>query len=205
MRNLQLLNKWIFGVVFLFISSCNNIDYQNKYSGSSNFTNDTILEVATKVIEAFKAGDGKKLALLVHPEKGVRFSPSAYIDISNDLVFTRSQINSFWTDEKNYLWGFADGTGDPINLTPRQYCKRFILDRDFSKPSSINVNDDQAEGNISNNASTIYPSATRVEFYIAPHTRDGEQSLDWAALRLILEKNSEKWSLIAVIHEEWSI
>ena len=190
-------------LVFATIS-CTNTDGPEQRTGIGGRSDSDVLQVARKVVEAFKAQDGKKLAILAHPGKGVRFSPSAYVDIASDLVFSRTQIEMFWTDNKIYTWGFADGTGEPINMTPSQYCRQFIMSRDFLNPSSINVNSDQAAGNTSNNVASVYPNGTRVEYYIEPSIRDGVPELDWAALRLVFEKSGDSWFLVAVIHDEWT-
>lgn len=164
----------------------------------------SVLQVARQVVEAIRAKDGKRLAMLVHPEKGVRFSPSAYVDIENDVVFSSAQVSQFWTDRKTYTWGFADGTGDAINMTPSEYCDRYIMDRDFFNPSSISVNNDRARGNMNNNAASVYPQGTRVEYYIEPAPGKGTREFDWAALRLVFERSGDSWFLVAVIHDEWT-
>lgn len=192
-------------VVLVFTTiSCTNKDGSERRTGIDVRSGSDVLQVAKQVVETFKAQDGKKLAALAHPEKGVRFSPGAYVDVASDVVFSRAQIETFWADNKSYIWGFADGTGDPINMTPSQYCRVYIMSRDFLNPSSINSNNDRASGNTSNNAAIVYPNGTRVEYYIEPSIRDGEQQLDWAALRLVFERSGDDWFLVAVIHDEWT-
>jgi len=162
------------------------------------------LRAARQVVEAFTAKDSKRLAKLVHPKKGVRFSPSAYVDVASDVVFFRAKVSQFWTDRRIYTWGFADGTGDPINMTPSQYCDRYIMDRDFLHSSSVSVNNDRARGNTNNNAASVYRRGTRVEYYINPSPGAGVSEFDWAALRLVFERSGGSWVLVAVIHDEWT-
>jgi hypothetical protein len=189
----------VFATIF-----CTNIDSPELRTGIDSRTGSDVLQVARQAVEAFKAQDGKKLSSLAHPEKGVRFSPGAYIDVASDIVLSRAQIETFWADNKIYTWGFADGTGEPINMTPSQYCREYIMSRDFLNPSSININNDQATGNTSNNAASVYPNGTRIEYYIEPSISDGELKLDWAALRLVFERSGNAWFLVAVIHDEWT-
>jgi hypothetical protein len=163
-----------------------------------------VVQVADAVLEALQTRDENRLASLIHPEKGVRFSPSAYVDIETDLVFTADQVKRFWTDRSTYVWGYAEGTGDPINMTPAQYLHTYVLSRDFRHPSSINVNDDRASGNTQNNAAIVYPAGTRVEYYIQPSVRDSVEQHDWAALRLVFEQIGRSWFLVGVIHDHWS-
>jgi len=161
-----------------------------------------LTQAAKAVVDAFAAKDAEALASWSHPQKGVRFSPYAYVNVENDVVFSAAQIERFWTDPKTYRWGFADGSGEPLVMTPSEYCDRYVFDRDFRDSSSISVNDDQASGNRINNAASVYPDASRVEYYIEPSTSGG---LDWAALRLVFERDGDAWRLVGVIHDEWTI
>jgi hypothetical protein len=165
-------------------------------------TTPDVVRAAQEVVAAMQAKDGERLAGLAHPQKGVRFSPYAYVDREHDRVFSGQQIKKFWTDRQTYNWGDEDGTGDPIMLTPAQYYERFIMDRDFANPSSISVNADRASGNTQNNAAVGYPDGTRVELYLAPAS--GNPEFDWAALRLVFEQVAGTWYLVGVIHDQWT-
>ena len=101
-----------------------------------------------------------------------------------------------------YLWGYAEGTGDPIEMTPAAYGERYVLDRDYSNQSSVKVNDDQTVGTTTgNNATVVYPTATRVEYYFDPGSGTSKEGEDWTALRLVFENAQGSWLLIAVIHD----
>ena len=201
-----------FSIAVIFVSiavgaavlSCGKVGDSDPASIHDIQLNQDVLQVAQKVIEAFKAQNGKRLASLVHPKKGVRFSPSAFVDVANDVVLMRLQVETIWSDKTPYAWGYADGTGDPIVMSPSEYCKAYVMDRDFSKPSSVNVNNDQVKGNTTNNVMVVYPLATRVEYFIEPSSHDNQPGLDWAALRLVFEKEGDTWFLVGVIHDEWS-
>ena len=193
-----------FAVLAFETASCSNAQHPEPKTTGIDHADSSILQAARQVVEAFKAKDGKRLAKLVHPEKGVRFSPSAYVDVESEVVFFRAKVSQFWTDRKTYTWGFADGTGDPINMTPSQYCDRYIMDRDFLHASSISVNNDRARGNTNNNAASVYPQGARVEYYIEPSPGEGVPEFDWAALRLVFERSGGSWFLVAVIRDEWT-
>lgn len=162
-------------------------------------------KAADAVLAALVAKDGEQLALFAHPQKGVRFSPSAFVNIDEDVVLSREQVKSLWTDPTTHVWGYAEGSGDPIEMTSAAYAERYVLDRGFSQPASVNVNDDQAAGTTSNNAGEIYPEATRVEYYVDPSIQDPQRTNEWAALRLVLENVQGCWLLIAIIHDAWSV
>jgi hypothetical protein len=165
----------------------------------------SVRDAADAALGAFQAKDAERLTSLVHPEKGVRFSPSAFVNVDQDVVLSRDQIKDFWKDSTSYRWGYAEGTGDPIMMTPAAYAERYILDRDFSNATSVNVNDDQATGTTYNNAADIYPAAMRIEYYIDPAVKDPQRVNEWAAIRLVLENVQGCWLLIGVIHDEWSV
>lgn len=126
----------------------------------------TVLYSASQVVAALEVHDGATLAALVHPVKGVRFSAYAWVDVDSDVRLSRAQVTRFWADRRVYLWGHQDGSGDPIEMTPSEYCRRYVSDRDFSRSTSISINGDRAYGNTVNNAAEAYPDSMRVEYYI---------------------------------------
>lgn len=170
-----------------------------------------VRQAAADVVAMLNGHDGVALAALAHPEKGVRFSPYAYVDVESDVVLMPSDLERLWEDETVRTWGAEDGTGDPIEATARQYAARFVLDRDYSE-ALVSVNDDQAEGNTVNNAADAYPDGTRVEYYIEDMEfvgtgPDGEPASGsvGTALRLVFEQVDGEWRLVGVIHDEWTI
>lgn len=193
-----------FTVLLIGVASCREVQSPQSAASREAQVEPSVLQAAKLVVEVIRAKDGKRLAMLVHPEKGVRFSSSAYVDIENDVVFSSGQVSQFWTDRKTYTWGFAEGTGDAIKMTPSEYYGRYIMNRDFFNSSSISVNNDRARGNTNNNAASVYPRGTRVEYYSEPAPGKGTPEFDWAALRLVFERSGDSWLLVAVIHDEWT-
>lgn len=162
-----------------------------------------VLAVAASVLEAVEAQDGSRLASLAHAAHGVRFTPYAFVDIAQDRVLDRSELETLWQDEHIHTWGSFDGSGDPIQMTGAQYVGRFVIDRDFSKATAITVNSQRARGNTADNSAEVYPHSSVVEYYVEP--TDGTAGMDWAALRLVLELYDGEWKLVGVIHDEWTI
>lgn len=157
---------------------------------------------AREAVTALKNRDLRRLAALVHPDKGVRFTPYNYIDPKHDLVLHRSQLKSLMTSRKRYLWGEYDGSGDPIRLTFRRYHKRFIYDWDFANAKEINYSREAKDISDYDNAYKSYPGAIIVE-YFNPGTV--ESGMDWSALRLVFEQKNGTWYLVGIIHNEWTI
>jgi hypothetical protein len=160
--------------------------------------------VADEVIAAIKGQDGAALSSFVSPDKGVRFSPYAFVDVKKDVVLTGEEIATFWDSTKVYLWGKADGTGTPIKLTPTKYAERYLFDVDFSTATSVSENADKASGTTVNNAAEVYPGDTRIEYFMPGAPVGGQPGNDWKALRLVFEKAGESWVLVGVIHDEWT-
>ena len=163
-----------------------------------------VVETAKQVVAAMKAKDGAGLAEFVHRERGVRFSPCAFVDVGSDRVLSRADVRRLWEDHSVYSWGHAEGTGDPIMLTPAGYFERFVMDRDFTAAASVTVNDYQTRGTTHSNAAAVYTNGTSVEFFLEPSEGHGDPAFDWRALRLVLENQDGSWQLIAVIHDEWT-
>ena len=117
--------------ICLFVTVSCTTQQSDKRLSITDKAENGVIKVAKEVLNAFEQKNGKRLAKLVHPEKGVRFSPSAFVDIKLDRVLSRDQVEHFWIDRSTYLWGYSDGSGDPIILSPTQYCRDYILTRDF--------------------------------------------------------------------------
>lgn len=152
---------------------------------------------ADRVLAALKAKDGPALAAWVD-DRGVRLSPSAFVDVAADQVLSPAEVRVMWTDGASRLWGYVEASGDPIDLTPAAYAARYILDHDYAT-AKVSVNGDTNRGTTTDNAAKVYPGATRVEYF-----RQGSNPLDWSALRLVLVPAGGGWRLIGIIHDEWT-
>src|SRR5439155_17827154 len=81
---------------------------------------------ARNALEALRTHDMPRLAALVHPQKGVRFSPHAYVHADSDLVLTREELPRLWTDTTKRVWGRFDASGESIRLTFPRYHRRLV-------------------------------------------------------------------------------
>lgn len=157
-----------------------------------------------ETILAIKNMDFEKLSKIVHPDKGIRFSPYAYVDIKNDVVLSAEQIRSIATNNPVYIWGAYDGIGDPIELSFIDYYNRFIYDRDFANAEEKGFNKIIGTGNTINNAFEVYPGAIIVEYHF-PYFDARYEGMDWKSLRLVFEKKDNTWFIVGIIHDEWTI
>lgn len=163
-----------------------------------------VQEVADKVLLALKNKDMESLADFIHPDKGVRFTPYSYVDTKKDLVFNKADIKTLMTDNEKKLWGAFDGTGDPIKMTFAEYYKKFVYDVDFLEAPQIVFNQEIQRGNSLLNLKEAYPGASNIEYHFDGFDKQ-YNGMDWRSLRLVFEQKDDKWYLVGIIHEQWTI
>lgn len=171
---------------------------------TEEYMENTIKDRATGVLAAIKDYDMEKLSQVIHPEKGVRFTPYAYVDASKDLVFSSDEIKSIGEDTKKYLWGSYDGSGEPIELTFSDYYKKFIYDADFINAKEVGYNKILGKGNSLNNSFEFYKNSIIVEYHF-PGIDPLYNGIDWRSLRLVFEKMNDNWYIVGIIHDQWTI
>jgi hypothetical protein len=161
-----------------------------------------VTAAANKIVAALKNKDMKTVADYVHPTKGLRFAPYGYLEKSN-LVFKKAQVPSLFQLRRTYVWGEADGSGDPINAGFPTYYKQFIYDRNYARAPGVSYDKQIGFGNGVFNVRETYPQAKFVG-YNFPEGADGNV-MGWSTLYLVFEKSGARWYLVAVVHDEWVI
>lgn len=164
---------------------------------------ETVAARAGQIMWALKQKDMETLSRLAHPDKGVRFSPYAYVS-NEDLVFRAKDMRNLMLDQAVHSWGDFDGTGSPINLTFNAYFMRFIYDADFARPQQVGCNTVIGKGNTINNITAFYPNAIVIEYHFAGMDPQ-QRGMDWRSLRLVLEAQKGAWYLVGIVHDEWTI
>ena len=152
------------------------------------------------VRDALAAHDMHRFAAFVHPTRGVRFSPYAYVDAKADVVLHANEIEPAFASNAKRTWGSFDGSGEPIVLTFRAYLARFVA---FSELAHLapRLNASAASGNTVNNQADVYGSTPYVEYYYAGKS-DG---MGWEALRIVFEPVNGKLFVVGVVHDVWTI
>ncbi|NTW71066.1 MAG: hypothetical protein HGA49_02355 [Eubacteriaceae bacterium] len=163
-----------------------------------------LLVYSNQVLKAIKDKDMNQLSKYVHPDKGVRFSPYAYVDMNASIVLTPDQIKQAMTSTQKYLWGVYDGKGDDINLTFSEYYGKFIYDQDFINAVRIGRTYRVGLGNSLDNIKEVYPDGEYIE-YNFPGFDPKYEGMDWKSIRLIFENVDGKWYLVCVVHDQWTI
>lgn len=188
-------------VVFILISltAC---------SGAMKQTNSATAVIEQRIketIEAIQQKDMEHLAKLVHPEKGVQFSPFAHIDTTKDIRVKAGELSAMWKDGSQKTWGQYEGSGEPIKLSFADYFKKFVYDHDYAAAPKIGYNKTIGQGTMNNNLFTVYPKDKfiTVEYHFDGLDKQFEGN-DWASLRLVYENIGEDWFLVAVVHDQWT-
>jgi hypothetical protein len=163
-----------------------------------------IKEKSEKVIGLIAARDFKELADYVHPEKGLRFTPYTHVRPEKDINLTKEQVSNFFKINKKYLWGYYDGSGKEIRLTPKEYYYQFIYTNDFINADKIGYNKVLSSGNMIENQFEVYEKPIIVEYYF-PGFKAKFGGMDWKSLRLVFEKYKDNWKLRGIIHNQWTI
>jgi hypothetical protein len=146
------------------------------------------------------------LASLAHENKGVKFSPYAYVE-DNAVTLSAAALKTLNLADE-YEWGAYDGSGEPMILKTGDFFNRYIYDKDYIQAPRIGINSIIQQGNTLINLDEAFPGASFVEYnFPSPETgADGSDwSIDWSSLRLVFEKSGGEWKLAGVVHDCWTI
>ncbi len=192
-------------IILVFLASSELLSFKTVNNSELQTKNDSVLLDLTKeILTAIKEKDYKKLTEYIHPEDGIRFSPYGFIDTANDVTATRSTFKLNAYTNKKRIWGYFDGSDDPIKMTSKEYFKRFVYDADFLNAEKTSLNQCLGGGNSQNNILVIYDGLPFTESYFSGFD-EKFGGMDWRALRLVFKEYEGKYYLVAIVHDEWTI
>jgi hypothetical protein len=163
-----------------------------------------LVQIAIEVANELKTKDLASLSEHINPDKGLVIAPYSNIDLENSISFTKEEFAALKDSPNQFTWGSYDGSGEPILLNFSDYYNLFIFDADFTIPDLIGVNENIGAGNTINNLMEVFPNSEFIEFHIKgiDPQYDG---MDWRSLRLGFEKIDNKYFLIYIAHDQWTI
>jgi hypothetical protein len=161
-----------------------------------------LLTRANLVLHYLKYRDFAQLAPLVHKDRGVTFSPYAYID-AGSVRLTSERVGALRPADQ-FRWGSYDGSGEDIALDVGGYFDEFVFNKDYIQAPMIGVNTIVQSGNTLSNLESAFPGADFVEFHM-PGADPQYGGMDWGSLRLVFEYAGGEWMLVAVVHDQWTI
>ena len=163
-----------------------------------------LLERADDVLELLKEEDYPTLSQLIHPEKGVTFTPYSTVSADYDRTLSPEEISALPYDDSLYVWGVADGSGAPIYVTSMDYFQRYVYNADFTQAPNVGVDTVMMSGNALENIALAYPEGRFVD-YCFPGIDPQLEGFDWCSLKLVFEPWQGDWYLVGIVHSEWTI
>jgi hypothetical protein len=161
----------------------------------------TIEQKATDVVHVLHNRNMDELANYVHKEKGLLFSPNAYIE-DYSKMFAQSEVATLLEDSTEYVWGLQEANTE-IKLTPKDYFDKRIQTERFLSPDEVNVDPTEESGERSTNIKEFFPDSKVVEFHYAGTEQYG--GMDWKSLYLVFEKDEDgMWMLVAIVSGLWA-
>ncbi|MBP3950453.1 hypothetical protein [Bacillus suaedae] len=177
---------------------------QQEDEGEAALSFDSAEELAAAAVNWLDSRDFETLSHHIHPEEGVRFSPYAYVDVDNDVVFTQEELRNIKNDSSTYLWGHWDGSGEPIEMTFDEYYERFIYDEEYVNAEEVGIDTRLGQGTTVDNSKEVYPDSKIIEYHF-PGFEQEYEGLDWRSLRIVMETIDNQWYIKGFIHDEWTI
>lgn len=176
------------------------IDLTPKAPAPAPSVEKSVTELAISVAKYLRSGDFESLSRLVHPSYGLVFSPRMTVSLKNNRCLSALEVASMGSDSALYVWGTAEGSTVPLELTVQDYLSSYVNDRDYASAPLIGVNYAVKTGNSLDNTTELFPNGQFVELCY-PGT--GEN--DWTTLRLVFEEYEGELKLTAVIHGEYVV
>ena len=176
-----------------------------KPSASVDVNNAGLTELAYDVLVYIRDGDFVALSHTIHPDFGVVFSPQATVTLSTNRRFSAVQVADFANDANAYFWGFRNGSGEPIEITPVEYFETYVYSKDYFNASLVGVNRIVRSGNALENMTEEFPGLKFVDFHIPGGERDTPEEFDWSSLRLGFEEHEGVLWLTVIINSKWTV
>ena len=161
-----------------------------------------ILDSSHQILKSIKNEQWGHFASYIHPIKGIRFSPYAYIDTNTQIIlYQNTFLRSINTVSS---WGTYDGSGEEIKLTTKAYFSQFVYNADFLYPDKMKFNEIIGSGNSLNNLKEVYTNNPFTEHYFKGFDSKYD-GMDWTTLRLIFEEYNGSYFLVGIVHDQWTI
>lgn len=191
----------------VLLAGCGPRDFGQPASGGPPPTSkaETAEGFARAILQLVSARRIADLAARVDPAQGLLFSPYGYVDRTSAVVLGPDALRQAWEADTRLLWGHADGTGEPIRLSIRQYFADYLDVADFAKAPEVATNRQLGQGNSPNNLGDVFPNADYVEFHY-PGFEPRYLGMDWVSLRIVMRRAADgQWRLLALVNDRWTI
>ncbi len=162
-----------------------------------------LLQTAFFTLTTLEQKNYETLATLVHPEKGVRFTPYSTVNLEADICLTPQQIKTIAQDTTLYSWGAEREKDTPISMTIEDYLGRYVTNLNYYNAPNIATDMVILRGNALENIIESYPGCRFVDFSF-PSLDPEAKGTDWSSLKLVFEAGETAWYLVGVVHGTWT-
>ena len=163
----------------------------------------SLRETADSVMRSIKRTDMMALSAFMAPQGSILFSPYSYVDTVSAIRLNANDLRDFFGDTGKVKWGVYDGSGLPIELSCADYYKTFIYNHPFAEADSVIENKSIQRGNSMDNLATVFPDNEHVEYFIAGDAK--QDGLDWGSLTLVFRKEGQRYVLVGIVNNRWTI
>ncbi|MCB5175685.1 hypothetical protein [Microvirga lenta] len=151
------------------------------------------------ILNALAGSDFRSLASHLG-EEGLVVSPYVMLD-AGDVRLSRAEVERCGEDPRVRLWGYRDGSGDPIEMTCRRYFSEFVWDADYRRADEVLYDEPRQRGLEPNNNHEFAPQGTVVELHIRETPEGVQPYKSWRSLRLVFRRGDQGLSLIAITRD----
>lgn len=202
------------GVIIFLATACNNEPRDNKIV-TNDKTADTVMPVivinkdslllatGNKILQALKNKHYDSISHFIAPGDSVHLSPYGFIGSGEQSLPARGWLILLKNNAK-MNWGTYDGSGDPINLSLKEYINKFVYNADFLHAEKTAVDSFIKTGNSLNNLKKIYPDSRFIEYHFSGFDNK-YGGMDWTSLRLVFKERDGRYYLQAIVHDQWTI
>lgn len=173
--------------------------FQSDSSETGSGSSTALVAAAMDVLDALSSQDYDTLSNWADPDVGVTFTPYSTVDFSTDVTLTAKDLKNIGSASDSYVWGVTPGDGEPIKMTAAEFLSGFLWDADYTACPSFGVDTVLYTGNAQENVTEAYPDCRFVDCYLPGQ---GEDNLDWSALKLVFLWRDNGWYLRGVIHSQ---
>ncbi|WP_457094537.1 hypothetical protein [Microvirga sp. P5_D2] len=189
--------KRLAALLCLSLAACGNLSAET----SKPAARVAVETAATDVLTALAGRDFKTLAAFV-AEEGLAVSPYVMVD-GDDVRLSRAEVERCASNPQTRLWGYRDGSGNPIETTCRRYFDEFVWNADYRKADEVLYDEPRQRGNQVNNNHDFVPGSIVVELHILG--QGAQAAMNWKSLRLIFREGRKGLTLIAITRDVWTI
>ncbi len=134
----------------------------------------------------------------IHPKKGVVMTWNTYFGAKEDIVFTKSDIKRYINNpSKKIFWGYTDGKGDEVYLSFHDYISKLTKPIDISKIKKLE--------NLKGFHCSSKSECKGYEFFWIDKKLETKRNDYWQGLVIIVEKYHDKWYVVGLLRDRWTI